>query len=160
MLLLISILVSNDDNTSEKYPYRVTWYAEHAEESTLSFFSTNPFENMIGPGVAKAKYGGCALIFPPKHIPDIWQNYHPENKVSLQDHLVKQNMKYSDEKFIAYVAAKPPSLKIKNAARKQRKHLIFIPLNSFSSQEINRLRKFHVLNGHQIRSYAADFIQE
>jgi len=154
------IFIFDDDNTSEKYPYRVTWYAEHAEESTLSFFSTNPFENMIGPGIAKAKYGGCALIFPPKHIPDIWQNYNPEHKVSLQEHLIKQNIKYSDEKFIAFVAAKPPSLKIKNNARKLRKHLIYIPLNSFSAQEINRLRKFHVLNGQQIRSYAADFIQE
>lgn len=154
------IFIFDDENTAEKYPYRVTWYAEHSEESTLSFFSTNPFDNMIGPGVAKAKYGGCALLFPPRPMPDIWQNYNPDNKVSLQDHLVKQNLRFTNEKFIAYVAAKPPSLKIKNAARKANKHLIYIPLNSFSAQEINRLRNFHILNGHHIRSYAADFIQE
>ena len=154
------IFIFDDENTAEKYPYRVTWYAEHEEESTLSFFSTNPFDNMIGPGVAKAKYGGCALLFPPRPMPDIWQNYKPESNVSPQDHLVKQNLRYTSEKFIAYVAAKPPSLKIKNAARKANKHLIYIPLNSFSAQEINRLRNFHILNGHHIRSYAADFIQE
>ena len=154
------IFIFDDQNTADKYPYRVTWYAEHEEESTLSFFSTNPFDNMVGPGVAKAKYGGCALIFPPKPMPDIWQNYDPKGNVSLQDHLVKQNLIYTSEKFIAYVAAKPPGLKIKNAARKKGKHLIYIPLNSFSAQEVNRLRKFHILNGHHIRSYAADFIQE
>jgi hypothetical protein len=33
-------------------------------------------------------------------------------------------------------------------------------LSRFSGQTVDRLRRFHVLNGHEIRSYAARFIRE
>jgi hypothetical protein len=35
-----------------------------------------------------------------------------------------------------------------------------VPLNHFSQETIAQLRQFHVLNGHQIRSYAAEFIRK
>ena len=40
------------------------------------------------------------------------------------------------------------------------RRLVTIPLSRFSGQTIERLRRFHVLNGHEIRSYAAKFIRE
>ncbi|PCJ62558.1 MAG: hypothetical protein COA79_03335 [Planctomycetota bacterium] len=154
------IFIFDQDNDLGKYPYRVTWYAEHNAESTLSFFGTEPFDNMIGPGIAKARYGGCALIFPPKPIADIWKNFKQNSRSTMAEHLVKENLKVTKEKHVAYVASSPPNLKMKNEARKRGKHLIYIPINSFSQQEINKLRTFHVLNGHEIRSYASDFIQD
>jgi len=38
--------------------------------------------------------------------------------------------------------------------------LIYLPLGRFSGETIARIRKFHVLNGRQVRSYAARFIRE
>jgi hypothetical protein len=35
-----------------------------------------------------------------------------------------------------------------------------LPLKRFSGQTIERLRQFHILNGKEVRSYAADFIRD
>ena len=48
----------------DRYAWRQTWFAEHKEESTLCFFATNYMDNMIGPGIGQATYGGCMMIFP------------------------------------------------------------------------------------------------
>ncbi len=40
----------------ELYTNRTTWYAEHAEESTLAFYATDPMKNLVGPGIAQAQY--------------------------------------------------------------------------------------------------------
>ena len=37
-----------------EYPWRITWHAEHQDESTLSFFSTHFSEELVGPGIALA----------------------------------------------------------------------------------------------------------
>ncbi|MFN9915946.1 MAG: hypothetical protein ACK53L_25365, partial [Pirellulaceae bacterium] len=56
------------------YGWRTTWFAEHAEESTLAFFATDFRREMLGPGVAVATYGGAMFLFPPRAIPDIWED--------------------------------------------------------------------------------------
>ena len=53
----------------ELYTNRTTWYAEHAEESTLAFYATDPMKNLVGPGIAQAQYGGALFIFPPRADP-------------------------------------------------------------------------------------------
>ena len=54
------------------YSSRATWYAEHAEESTLAFYATDHLRNLVGPGIAQAEYGGAFFLYPPRAIPDIW----------------------------------------------------------------------------------------
>jgi hypothetical protein len=44
-------------------------------------------------------------------------------------------------------------------ARKMGRQIVYIPLKRFSSATIDRLRRFHVLNGKDVRSYAARFIR-
>ena len=56
------------------YPVRTTWYAEHAGESTLAFYATDPMKNLVGPGIAQAEYGGALFLFPPRPIPDVWSD--------------------------------------------------------------------------------------
>ena len=56
------------------YPWRITWHAENHDESTLSLFATNFLENMVGPGISLARYGGCMFLFPPRPIRDIWRD--------------------------------------------------------------------------------------
>ena len=42
-----------DEMNDARYPHYTTWYAEHPEESTFSFYATDPFANLIGPGVTR-----------------------------------------------------------------------------------------------------------
>ncbi|HEX6985902.1 MAG TPA: hypothetical protein VF170_11020 [Planctomycetaceae bacterium] len=45
-------------------------------------------------------------------------------------------------------------------ARKYGKKLVHVPLGRMSQETVSRLRVFHVLNGQEVRSYAAHFIRE
>ncbi|MCA9033421.1 MAG: hypothetical protein KDA66_21575, partial [Planctomycetaceae bacterium] len=56
------------------YPWRITWHAEHHDESTLSFYATHFGEEIVGPGIAMASYGGAMFLFPPRDIPNVWHD--------------------------------------------------------------------------------------
>jgi hypothetical protein len=45
-------------------------------------------------------------------------------------------------------------------ARRYGKRIVHVPLSRFGRQTLDQLRMFHVLNGQQIRSYAAHFIRK
>ena len=67
---------------------------------------------------------------------------------------------FTKEKSIAYVSAKKPDIYLRRLASKMKKRLIWIPISSFSSETLRRLRRFHILNGKQVRSWASRFIGE
>jgi hypothetical protein len=67
-------------------------------------------------------------------------------------------MVFSSEKNVAYVASRKPSSLLRNSAAKLKKHLIWIPLASFSNETLRKLCRFHILNGKDVRSWASRFI--
>jgi hypothetical protein len=142
------------------YNYRVTWFAEHNEESTLAFFSTDPKKNLVGPGIAQAEYGGAFFIFPPRHIPDVWQDERFDFTDTLEERLLAGALFHSRERHVALVSPKPPPASWRRLARRFGRKLVHLPLKRFSGQLLERLRRLHVLNGKHVRSYAAEFIRE
>ncbi len=144
----------------DKFTWRTTWYAEHQEESTLSFFATPFSTNIIGPGIAEACYGGAFFLFPPRMIPDIWENPVFDFATTLEERLIAGACGHSQEPHVAVVSPVPLKSSWRSIARKFGRKLLPIPLHRFSGQTVSRLRQFHVLNGHDIRSYAAKFIRE
>jgi hypothetical protein len=142
------------------YSWRSTWHAEHAEESTLAFYATPFIENMVGPGVGLSKYGGCLFIYPPRLIHDIWTDPGLEAAHNIEDRLVAAALMHSRERNVVLVSPRPPRGRWRLLARRLRRHIVYIPLKRFSGQTVERLRHFHVLNGQEVRSYAARFIRE
>lgn len=144
----------------EKYNWRTSWYAEHEEESTLSFYATPIGEKLIGPGIAECVYGGCLFLFPPRWIPDIWEDRRLRALTNLEERLIAGACLHSSHRQVALVSYRPPLSTWKLIARRFRKKLIHVPMSRFSSDTLERLRVFHVLNGKSVRSYAARFIRE
>ncbi len=142
------------------YTNRTTWYAEHAEESTLAFFGTDAMKNFVGPGIAQAEYGGAMFLFPPRSIPDVWEDHRLDFATTLEERLLAAAFLHSRERHVALVCPKPPSMVWRRLARKYGKKIVHLPLGRFGGQLVERLRRFHVLNGKQVRSYAADFIRD
>jgi hypothetical protein len=60
---------------------------------------------------------------------------------------------------VAVVSPTPLKASWRAAAKAKGKKLVHLPLSRFSGRMLDRLRTFHVLNGKEIRSYAARFIQ-
>lgn len=153
-----TVVIIFDDSNDKRYSHCATWYAEHEEESTLSFYATDPFENMIGPGIAQCVYGGLALLFPPRQIPNVFDLTKDMQLPNLATRLTIGALLFSQERAIAYVAKKKPGALLRSQAIKHGKHLLWIPINTFSNETLRRLQKFHILNGKNVRSWAGRFI--
>jgi hypothetical protein len=153
------ITIFEEDDFGTQFPWRVTWMAEHAQESTLAFYSTEPTTDMIGPGIGRIFYGGCLSLFPPIPIPCVWADRRFEQARTPSERLILAGLFWGRERFTVVVAKVPPSQEIKQQAVALRKHLIFIPISSFSAVTLEKLRRAHVLNGKQVRSWADRFIR-
>jgi hypothetical protein len=143
----------------EQYGWRATWYAEHRQESTLSFYATDFLEHLVGPGVGQSLYGGAMFLFPPRPIPDIWTDRSLDFAETLEERLIAGAACHSREAHVVLVCPGPTRARWRHIARRFKKRLIHVPLGRFNGQTVDRLRRFHVLNGHEIRSYAARFIR-
>jgi len=143
-----------------EYPWRTTWYAEHEEESTLAFFATDFSKELVGPGIALSTYGGALFLFPPVHIPDVWRDKELDFTETLEERLLAGACRYSACPHIALLSSAPPGAGWRKLAQKYRKKWVHLPLGQFSDATIQQLRMVHVLNGKQVRSYAADFIRK
>lgn len=142
------------------YPWRVTWHAEHHDESTLALFATDFQANLIGPGIGQAEYGGAMFLFPPRPIPDIWRDPRLDFTDTLEERLLAAACLHSQERHVAILSGLPPGTGWKRLAKRFGKLLVHVPMNRFGQDLLQQLRVFHVLNGTQIRSYAAHFIRK
>ncbi len=142
------------------YPWRVTWHAEHHDESTLALFATDFQRNMVGPGIGQAQYGGAVFLFPPRPVPDIWTNRRFDFTDTLEERLLAAACFHARERHVALLSALPPGVGWKRLAKRYGKKLVHVPMSRFGQDMLQQLRIFHVLNGTQIRSYAAHFIRK
>ncbi len=142
-----------------EYRWRATWYAEHDEESTLAFFATDFRQQQIGPGICLSTYGGAIFLFPPIAIPEIWHDERFNFSSTLEERLLAAACCHSRSQHVALLSSAPPGRAWRRIAKHFRRQLVHVPLGQFSDQTVQQLRMVHVLNGKQVRSYAADFIR-
>ena len=142
-----------------EYPWRITWFAEHHDESTLSLFATDFHDDVIGPGIASATYGGAMFLFPPRPIEDIWRDRQFDVADTLEERLLLAACTHSRERHIALLSDAPPGIAWRRIAKRANKRLVHVPLAHFSQETVGQLRTFHVLNGQEVRSYAEHFIR-
>jgi hypothetical protein len=74
--------------------------------------------------------------------------------------LVAGALAHSRERHVVLVAPRPPRARWRLLARRMRRKILYLPLQRFSGQTIERLRHFHVLNGREVRTWAAPFVRE
>lgn len=141
------------------YPWRTTWFAEHSEESTLAFFATDFRQEPVGPGICLATYGGALFLYPPMSIPDIWLDKTLDFAETLEERLLAAACVYSRNRHIALLSPAPPGAGWRRLAKHYGKKWVHVPLGQFSDSTLQQLRMVHVLNGKQVRSYAAHFIR-
>ena len=153
------VVIFEEDDFGERYPWRSLWLAEHHNESTLCFYATDFHEDVIGPGVARAHYGGNLLLYPPIPIPNPWEDLRFERARTPSERLLLAAVYWSRERYVAYVGDREPSPEVVAEAQRRGKHVLRLPLSTFGARTLERLRRFHVLNGRVVRSWAARFIR-
>ena len=154
-----AVVIIYEPPDEKKFPWKLTWLPEFKWESVLAFYATDFKTDLVGPGVARSTYGGQLFLRPLKAIRDIWQDPQFDEARDDAERLQFAAVALSPERFVACVGARPPGPRVKEYALRRGKQVIYLPLSSFSRRTLEKLRRFHVLNGKPVRSYAKQFIR-
>jgi len=151
------VVVFNED-LENRYHWCTSWLGEHAQESDMAFYSTNPYDQIVGPGIARAEYGGFLLSYPPRRMLDIWHDQDYQLAESKSEILLLAALEYTLERFVVYVAARPPRSVFRTIASKMGRKIVYVPIGQLSPVSLKKIRVVHVLDGHDKRKMAKDFI--
>lgn len=153
-----ALVVIFDANHDDRYTYLATWQGEHQNESDMAFFATNPSENVVGPGIGRAEYGGFLMTLPPRRMAYVWSDPDYAFAESKPETLLMAALDYSTQKHVVYVAAKPPRSIFRTMANRLNRSIIYVPIGALSSEKLKKLRVVHILDSHSRRESAKDFI--
>jgi len=153
-----SVIVIFDEDHEDRYNYCTTWLGEHQNESDMAFYSTFPFDNMVGPGIGRGEYGGFLMSLPARRMFDVWKDPDYSMAESKAERLLLAGLDYSIWKFVVYVAAKPPRSIFRNVAARFGRTIVYIPIGQLSPVTLKKLRVVHVLDGYDKRGIAKEYI--
>ena len=143
---------------TEKYPWRTTWHGEHNQESDMAFYATPLNQNVVGPGISRCEYGGFLMSYPPRRMMDVWRDPDYLECRTKGEVLLMAAVDYAVKPIVVYVSEKPPCSRIKSFTARFGKKIVYIPIGQLSPVMLNKIRAFHVLDGHDKREIAGEYI--
>jgi hypothetical protein len=153
-----SVIVIFDDDREDRYPYMTTWLGEHQNESDMAFYSTFPFDHLVGPGIGRGEYGGFLMSLPARRMFDVWQDPDYGFAETKPERLLLAGLDYSLERFVVYVAGKPPRSVFRGIAARMGRTIIYIPIGQLSPVALKKIRVVHVLDGYDKRGVAKEYL--
>jgi hypothetical protein len=153
-----SVVVIFDEDREGRYQYMTTWLGEHQNESDMAFYSTFPFENLVGPGIGRGEYGGFLMSLPARRMHNVWFDADYDFAENKPERLLLAAIDYSLQKYVVYVAAKPPRSVFRNIAARMGRTIIYIPIGQLSPVALKKIRVVHVLDGHDKREIAKQYL--
>jgi len=154
------VVIFDEDEDFEHYPFQMTWLGEHSQESDMAFYSTLPGSQVVGPGISRMEHGGFVMSYPPMRMFDIWMDRSFDFVPSRHERLLVAGIAYSEKPGIVYVARKPPPTRWKKLAKSMGRRLVYIPLGSLNPIHVKRMRTFHMLQNKGIRNIAHEFLKK
>lgn len=153
-----SVVVIFDEDRDDRYGYLTTWLGEHQNESDMAFYSTYPFEHIVGPGIGRAEYGGFLMTLPPRRMYDVWTDPDYDLAETKAERLLLAAIDYSIGRMVVYAAKKPPRSSFRSIAAKYGQKILYVPLGQLSPTKLKQIRVVHVLDSHQRRNEAKEYL--
>ncbi len=153
-----AVIVIFDEDLADRYTYLTTWLGEHQNESDMAFYSTQPFEHVVGPGIGRAEYGGCLMVLPPRRMVDVWTDPDYRSAETKPERLLLAGLDYSVHRNVVYVAAKPPRSIFRSIAAQLNRKIIYVPIGQLSPAKLKKVRVVHVLDSYERRQDAKDYL--
>jgi hypothetical protein len=153
-----ALVVIFDEDRKDRYQYLTTWLGEHQNESDMAFYSTPPFDHLIGPGIGRAEYGGLLMTLPPRRLYDVWSDPDYDTAETKAERLLMAGLDYSMERNVVYIAAKPPRSVFRHLAAKVNRKIVYIPIGQLSPAKLKKIRVVHVLDSYARRAEAKQFL--
>lgn len=124
----------------------------------MAFYSTHPAEQVVGPGIMRATYGGFMMTWPPGRVYDVWIDPDYRDAREKAEVLIRSAVDYSREKLVVHAASRTPAPALSRYAAAQGKRLVHVPLGSLSPPALKKVRTLHVLSGRDKRAIARDYV--
>lgn len=153
-----SVVVIFDEDREDRYQYLTTWLGEHQNESDMAFYSTFPFDNLVGPGIGRAEYGGFLMTLPPRRMYDVWADPDYAVAETKPERLLMAALDYSTERHVVYVAQRPPRSIFRTIAGRMDRSIIYIPIGQLNPSKLKKVRVVHVLDSYDRRKAAKEYI--
>ncbi|MDX1981819.1 MAG: hypothetical protein SFV51_16230 [Bryobacteraceae bacterium] len=153
-----AVVIIFDEDRDNRYTFMTTWLGENQNESDMSFYSTEPFHQLVGPGIGRAEYGGLLMALPPRRMYDVWNDRDYDFAESKPERLLLAALDYTIQPYVVYVAAKPPRSIFRSIAAHLGRKILYIPLGQLSPAKLKKVRVVHVLDGHHRRNLAKEYI--
>jgi hypothetical protein len=153
-----ALVIIFDEDRNDRYQYLTTWLGEHQNESDMAFYSTQPFEHLVGPGIGRAEYGGLLMTLPPRRLYDVWNDFDYETAETKAERLLMAALDYSMERHVVYIASRPPRSAFRQLAARINRKIVYIPLGQLSPAKLKKIRVVHVLDSYQRRAEAKQYI--
>lgn len=152
------VVIFDEDDDGNGYPWLMTWLGEHEQESDMAFYAADMLTNVVGPGISRVEYGGFLLSYPPLRLFDIWRDPYYRDITSKAERLLITGLDYSEERHVIYAAPKPPRSQVVSYAARIGRKIIYIPLKQLSPVMVKKIRVMHVLAGKKTREVAKEYI--
>ena len=153
-----AVVVIFDEDREDRYGYLTTWLGENQNESDMAFYSTFPFDHIVGPGIGRAEYGGFLMTLPPRRMYDVWSDSDYDFAQTKPERLLLAALDYSMQRYVVYVASKPPRSVFRSIASHLNRRIVYIPVGALSPAKMKRLRVVHVLDSYERRDDAEQYI--
>jgi hypothetical protein len=153
-----AVVVIFDEDKRDRYTYLTTWLGENQNESDMAFYSTYPFQNLVGPGIGRAEYGGFLMTLPARRMLDVWSDPDYDFAQTKPERLLMAALDYSVERYVVYVAAKPPRSIFRSVAAHLNRQIIYIPVGALSPTRLKKVRVVHVLDSYDRRQDAKEYL--
>jgi hypothetical protein len=153
-----TLVVIFDEDPNDRYRYLTTWLGEHQNESDMAFYSTYPFDHMVGPGIGRAEYGGLLMTLPPRRMYDVWNDSDYDMAETKSERLLMAALDYSIERHVLYIAARPPRSIFRQLAARAGRKIVYIPIGQLSPAKLKKIRVVHVLDSYARREEAKQYI--
>ncbi len=153
-----ALIIIFDEDRADRYQYLTTWQGEHQNESDMAFYSTYPFEHLVGPGIGRAEYGGLLMTLPPRRLYDVWNDFDYDAAETKAERLLMAGLDYAMERHVVYAAARPPRSMFRQLEARLNRKIVYLPLGQLSPAKLKKIRVVHVLDSHSRRADAKQFI--
>ena len=153
-------MIFEDEPLEYEGSWRATLYAENQNESDISFYASPLGGDVVGPRISRTQFGGILSVWPAWGIPDVWSFELTGQARWAADVLVTAGILFSPEHYVAVIAPRPPAPRQRALAKANGKEIVYLPLAIFSRERLRRVRRFHVLDGRDVRAWARDYIDD
>ncbi|MBS1872844.1 MAG: hypothetical protein JSU00_06495 [Acidobacteria bacterium] len=153
-----AVVVIFDEDPGDRCTYLTTWLGEHQNESDMAFYSTEPFDQLVGPGIGRAEYGGFLMVLPPRRMLDVWTDRDYDFAENKPERLLLAGLDYAVHRHVVYVASKPPRSIFRSIAAHLNRKIVYIPIGQLSPTKLKKVRVVHVLDSYDRRETAKDYL--